>query len=181
MGVTSAPLTVEQFLESPEDETVQCELVEGEVICMGRPGRRHERVKANCVRLLDRYLNDHPIGMVFPESMYKLGPGEARIPDVSLELNEKIPAKADDQLPEGAPDLAVEVVSSESAAFLERKIHVYLNTGSRMVWVAYPEERRLWVYRSGGETKILYENDYLEEPALLPGFRVQVSRFFEGT
>src|SRR5215472_15258837 len=103
MGVTSAPLTVEQFLESPEDETVQCELVEGEVICMARPGFRHERVKINCSMLLMRYVIDHPIGLVSPECMFRLGPSEARIPDVSFLLNERVPPIATNQLLEGAP------------------------------------------------------------------------------
>jgi len=37
-----------------------------------------------------------------------------------------------------APQLAFEAVSSESAAFLERKINVYLASGFRVIWIAYP-------------------------------------------
>jgi Uma2 family endonuclease len=42
--------------------------------------------------------------------------------------------------------LAVEIVSSETAAFLERKITLYLETGSQAVWVAYPQHRTLWTH-----------------------------------
>jgi len=179
MGVTTALLTVEQFSELPPDDAQRHELVQGEVVCMGTAGFLHERIKANCVRLLMRYVFDHPIGDVFSGTMYKLAAREGRVPDVSLLLNERIPAKATNRPLEGAPDLAFEVVSSESAAFMERKINLCLSTGGRAVWVAYPEERTLWIHRSNQRLH-LHEGDYLEEPDLLPGFRVLVGRFFDG-
>jgi Uma2 family endonuclease len=85
-----------------------------------------------------------------------------------------------DKLFEGAPDLAIEVVSSETAEFLERKIALYLETGSQAVWVAYPKHRTLWTHHADGIARVLKEDQYLEEPGLLPGFRVLVSNFFEG-
>jgi Uma2 family endonuclease len=42
----------------------------------------------------------------------------------------------------GAPDLAVEVVSSETAARLRTKIGLYLKNGSKAVWVVFPEAAR---------------------------------------
>jgi Uma2 family endonuclease len=126
-----------------------------------------------------RYVFDHPIGEVFSETMYKLSAEEALIPDVSLLLNKRIPARATNRPIEGAPDLAFEAVSSESAASLERKINLYLASGARAVWVAYPDERTLWVHRPN-ESLHLRHGDYLEEPDLLPGFRVVVDRLFDG-
>ena len=76
--------------------------------------------------------------------------------------------------------MAVEVVSSESAAFLERKIGLYLATGSHAVWVAYPESRTLRTHHADGVGRLWKEDEYLEEPSLLPGFRVLVSEFFQG-
>src|SRR6266498_594992 len=95
MGVTTtALLTVEQFAQLPEEESMRCELIQGEIVCMGGAGFLHERIKANANKVLMQYLFENPIGMLFPESMYKLGEQEGRIPDVSLLLNERIPAKA---------------------------------------------------------------------------------------
>ena len=159
---------------------MRCELVQGEIVCMGDAGFLHERTKANAIKVLSQYLFENAIGMVFAETMYKLGEREGRIPDVSLLLNERIPAKATAALPEGAPDLAFEVVSSESAAFMERKINLYLATGCRVVCVAYPLERTLWTYHANGEYRRLREGQYLEAPDLLPGFRVLVDRLFDG-
>ena|SRR5712691_5696940 len=180
MGVTTALLTVEQFAQLPQEESMRCELVQGEIVCMGNSGFLHERIKANANQVLTRYVFENPIGMVFSETMYKLGARDSPIPDVSFLLNERIPAKATNAVPEGAPDLAFDVVSSESAAFLERRINLYLATGCRLVCVAYPLERTLWTYHANGEYRRLREGQYLEAPDLLPGFRVLVDRFFDG-
>lgn len=79
-----------------------------------------------------------------------------------------------------APELAFEAISSESAAFLVRKINVYLAAGFRAIWIAYPTERTLVTMHPNGEGHRLHEGQYLEEPDLLPGFRVLVDRFFDG-
>jgi hypothetical protein len=52
--------------------------------------------------------------------------------------------------------------------------------GSQAVWVAYPKHRTLWVHHADGISRVLKEDRYLEEPGLLPDFRVLVSNFFEG-
>jgi Uma2 family endonuclease len=180
MGVTTALLTVEQFAQLSEEESMRCELVQGEIVCMGNAGFLHERIKANANMVLSRYVFENPIGIVFSETMYRLGAREGRIPYVSFLLNERIPAKATNAPPEGSPDLAFEVVSSETAAFMERKINLYLATGCRVVCVAYPLERTLWTYHANGEYRRLREGQYLELPDLLPGFRVLIDRFFDG-
>src|SRR3954454_14851033 len=46
--------------------------------------------------------------------------------------------------------------------------------------VVYPRERTLWVHRASGENLQLREGQYIEEPSLLPGFRVLADQFFDG-
>src|SRR5271163_466259 len=128
MGVTPALLTVEQYMELPEEETMRTELVEGEIVGMGNSGYLHERTKANATQILHRYVLDNPIGVVFSESMYKLGKREGRIPDVSFVLARRLPPADRTKALEGAPEIAFEVVSSETAAFMERKINLNLAT-----------------------------------------------------
>ncbi len=180
MGVISSLLTVEQYAQLPEEETMRTELVEGEIVRVGNAGFVHERLKINCLNSLMRYTFANPIGKVTSETMFKLAENEGRIPDVCLLLNARVPAKAPEGPLEGAPELAFEVVSSETAEFLERKINLYLATGSRVVWIAYPLERTIRVCRSQGKPEYLREGQYLEEPDLLPGFCVLVDRFFDG-
>jgi len=147
---------------------------------MGNAASGHEIVKSNFLDELSFFNRQNRIGRVFSETMYSLKPSEARMPDVSLLLAHRLPPPDTSKLFEGAPELAVEVVSSETAAELEGKVTLYLETGSRSVWVAFPQHRTIWRHPAGGAAQHLKEGDYLEEPELLPGFRVPVSRFFEG-
>ena len=178
MGVTTALLTVEQYAQLPEEETMRTELVEGEIVPMGDAKKVHELVKSNANQLLVQYTLQNPIGRVLSESMYKLGKREGRIPDVSFLLHETL-ARQNGEFLEGAPDLAFEVVSSESAAFMERKVNLFLAKGCRAVWIAYPLERTFWTHRATSHIQ-LREGQLVEEPDLLPGFRVLVERFFDG-
>ena len=169
MGVTTALLTVEEYAQLPEEETMRTELVEGEIVRMGDARVIHELVKSNGIEILAAYVLQNPAWKLFSESMYKLGKRDGPIPDVSLLLRERLALQNRAGFLEGAPEVAFEVVSSESAEFLERKINLYLATGSRVVWVAYPLERTMWSHRATES-----------EPDLLPGFRVLVDRFFDG-
>jgi Uma2 family endonuclease len=61
-------------------------------------------------------------------------------PNLSFQSKERRAAAMEsEKVARGAPDLAIEVVSSEEAEDLEAKIEDYLAYGSRAVWVLYPE------------------------------------------
>jgi Uma2 family endonuclease len=101
------------------------------------------------------------------------------MPDVSFLRNE-LAAKADpDHIFQGAPDLAIEVVSeSESALDLREKIQDYQDAGSKAVWAFYPKLRVIAVYDKTGVRE--YRGDQvLEAPEILPGFQARVNQFFE--
>jgi Uma2 family endonuclease len=100
-------------------------------------------------------------------------------PDLSVLRNERLtPVNKD--LPLGAPDLAIEVVSSETAARLRTKIRLYLRNGSKAVWVVYPEERLIEVHRAIGQVTILESDQILEAHGALRGFSIPVSKIFAG-
>lgn len=180
MSTTSIALTVEDFLKLPEPEGQRIELIEGEVIAMGRAGYRHEKVKANLTQLLIAWILQNPVGQVFSETMFRLDAHSSPIPDVSLVLAARLKPGAEGPL-EGSPELAIEVVSSESATFLEKKIELYLKHGSKAVWAAYPRQRVLWVYDANGFARKLEGNQAIEDSALLPVFSSPVSAIFGGT
>jgi Uma2 family endonuclease len=79
---------------------------------------------------------------------------------------------------DGAPELAIEVVSpSDTASHLKAKVDAYIANGSQSVWVVYPDARSLMVY-TGGSVRELKADQNIEDP-LLPGFSAPVSAFFE--
>jgi Uma2 family endonuclease len=74
---------------------------------------------------------------------------------------------------EGAPDIAIEIISpSERFGDIRRKVDLYLRAGAQQVWLVYPEAYEAQVYLPDGSAKILSAKDALEAPALLPGFRL---------
>src|SRR5580700_4108856 len=139
MSTTTAPMTIEEFLKLPEVEGEKMELIHGEVVSIAYAGFVHERVKSNINKILVVWHDRHPFGQVFLETTYRTE-GDALAPDLSVLRNDRLTPVTKD-LPLGAPDLAIDVVSSETAARLRTKIRLYLKYGSKAVWVVYPDER----------------------------------------
>ncbi|MBI3694355.1 MAG: Uma2 family endonuclease [Acidobacteria bacterium] len=179
MAAAATTLTLKEFLALPKQEGLRYELVAGEVVTMGNAGQRHERVKANTAEIFTVYNHSHRLGKVYSETMFQLGEAEGRILDVCLLLKERIPEPAEEGIYQGAPALAVEVVSSESAAELERKVESYLAHGSRAVLVLYPDARTVRVYDPSGASRLL-RGDQVLQIEWLPGFSAPVAGFFEG-
>ena len=179
MAATATTLTIQDFLALPKKEGLRYELVAGEVVTMGNAGQRHERVKANTAEILAVYNHSHRLGKMYSETMFQLGEAEGRIVDVCFMLKDHIPEPAEEGIHQGAPALAVEVVSSESAAELERKVELYLAHGSRTVLVLYPDPQTVRVFDPSGASRLLRGSQVLEID-WLPGFAVPASAFFEG-
>jgi Uma2 family endonuclease len=108
-----------------------------------------------------------------------VGVNDAFIPDCCLiAINRLSPEKH--KYIQGAPELAIEVVSpSESAAYLRIKTNGYLSKGSRSVWIVFPEVRSVMVY-TGDSVREFKGDEQITDP-LLPGFSTPVAAFFELT
>jgi Uma2 family endonuclease len=177
MGTTTTLLTVQEFLALPESDDQRRELIGGEIFSMGHGGWPHECVKSNINRLLLAWLLQNRLGRVLVETGFQIGEPEFLIPDLSYVSNALALRGTKGQI-EGAPDLAIEVVSSEPAARLLKKVGLYLSHGAKSVWVVYPEEQTVWIYSSGHATE--FQRDQMLEDPALPGFRAPVSEIFEG-
>jgi Uma2 family endonuclease len=101
-----------------------------------------------------------------------------RQPDVSYLRPERVARAVESFYFEGAPELAVEVVSpGDSAADLHLKTRQYLEAGAKEVWIAYPSTRSVQVYQRGGREYTANETDSLTTD-LFPGWSARVSEFF---
>jgi Uma2 family endonuclease len=179
MGTTTTLVTVQEFLALPEPEGQRIELIGGEVVSMGRGGAGHEWVKANLIELLGTWARQNRPLKLLSETTFVLDEHNSPIPDVSLLAFSRKPSKMSGWL-QGAPDVAIEVVSSEKATHLEAKIELYLAHGSKSVWVVYPEQQVVRIFDRSGNGKIFERNQTLEDPDVLPGFSASVSAIFEG-
>jgi Uma2 family endonuclease len=175
-------LTAGEFFQLYSHREGNYELVKGEVIEMPPPGGVHGVVAVNIATALHTFVRQHDLGRVVVESGFRLGsqPDTVRGPDVAFITRERIPAEG---LPraffEGAPDLAVEIVSpTDNATELEIKVHDYLRNGAQRVWVVYPDSRRVAVHRPDGTARWYSEDAAIEDQEFLPGFSLPLREIF---
>lgn len=176
---SKALLTVEDFECLAAEEGKLFELDEGELHTMS-PGRpRHNRVRDRIARLLAGHVEQKGLGEVFVETEFRLSVDTVRIPDAALVLANRV-KEIDPDLPiNGAPALAIEVVSpTDLAEELARKVDQYLAGGSKAVWVLYPKAAEVHTYQAGGESKILGAGDVLAGGDIVPGFSISVGKLF---
>ncbi len=141
----------------------------------------HGMLQTKIAKLVDLYLDEHPIGYVMTETNFRLWPdrpSESRIPDVAFVRKERSPQNWY-RFPVGAPDLAIEVISpDEKSEEMMDKVDEYLEQGVQMVWLVFPKKREIWVCTTS--TTYHRVRDVLTAPELLPGFELPVSKIFEG-
>lgn len=149
---------------------------DGQVIEMANNDSLHEGIKSDLSRELSAQLpRTYDLGA---EITFEVTPDCIRQPDISVCLTR--PARTLGKKRQGAPDLAIEIVSpSDSAADLDRKIRLYLAHGAKAVWGMWPEAQRLDVHQSGQPTRHYEVTDTImgEEP--IPEFRLALATLFE--
>jgi len=178
MGTTTTLVTVQEFLQMPEPEGQRLELIGGEVVSMGRGKIPHEVAKKNLNKILVIWLAHNPMAELFPETMYQLDEYNSLIPDLGIIFPGRISPGSTGWI-QSAPELAIEVVSSEPAERLEQKIELYFLHGSKSVWVVYPRQRVIRVFDASGGSRKFEQSHNLGDP-VLPGFSTPVSAIFEG-
>jgi Uma2 family endonuclease len=183
MTVVVKPVTA-RMLESMPQEDHRVELVRGEVISMPPAGYEHGEIAGYILVRLGGFVLQHRLGKVYAaETGFVLArdPDTVRAPDAAFVTAERSAAqKRRRGFFDGAPDLAVEVVSPDDAdEAVQAKVLDYLQAGARMVWVIRPQTRTITTYRSLTQIRLLTEADTLDGEDLLPGFSLPVREIFE--
>jgi Uma2 family endonuclease len=181
MATTTTPMTFAEFEQLP-DEPAKLELLEGELIRMPPPKKKHmttsQRLFLALLKAAEGLRGSRPqlaLGDVHHEMGYLLGtdPGTWLVPDVSMTHRNQ---KGEDYY-EGAPLIAIEVASeSQSAPYLEAKAQTYLSHGAQEVWLVYPKTQHVWVYRTGSSTMERQEHAIRSE--VLPGVELRFEEIF---
>ena len=168
------PVTLEEYAALPEYP--RYELVRGVLVEKDVASREHEITVVKVSRYVDIHVESHDLGEVYgsnrpfvtgPES-----PASSRLPDVSFVSNERLNRpELFGALVDGAPDLAVEVLSpSNTEQEMAQKVAEYLNAGGKAVWVFDPIGRTLTVHRPGVSPLVLADGDSVDGEDYLPGF-----------
>jgi Uma2 family endonuclease len=162
-SVTPA-ITLEDFARLPR-QGARHEIDAGELLTLPPPKSRHALIALTVLESLQQYLKQRDTHRALPEAGFILSrdPLTIRQPDVSVISRERIRATSADSYFEGAPELAVEIVSpSDSAEDLDSKIRQYLESGAEQVWIIYPKTRTVHVFSPGAAPRIVTEDQTLD-------------------
>jgi Uma2 family endonuclease len=173
-------ITPEAFLAMPDRE--RFELIDGHLVEVN-VSVLSSLVGTRIASALENHCRPNDLGNVWAADLHVrcfADPGRFRKPDVTFVSRERF---APEMLEEGAltipPDLVVEVISPNDLAYdVEKKVREYLDTGVRVVWVVYPDLRRIGVHRADGTISGLGEADELSGEDVVPGFRCPVAALF---
>jgi Uma2 family endonuclease len=173
--------TDEEFMALPDDGN-RYEVVNGELVAVGSAGAKHGYYVSLIHILLGAYVRSQKLGFTFDaDTSFKMKSGNRRSPDCSFFSKERLRSLGG--IPkgyiEGAPDLAIEVLSeANTVGEIHDKIVEYFENGSRLVWVIHPEEKYVLVYRQPEPAALKRPGDILEGEEVIPGFALDLSEFF---
>ena len=175
-------LTAEDLWKQADDG-YQYELVKGIIRRMPLAGFEHGILSSKIGSNLDKHIKKHQLGYVCSAGTgFKISqaPDTVRAPDAAFVRQ----AAIDEQgIPngywEGAPDLAVEVISpSDTDTEVDEKVDEWLIAGCEMVWVVNPRRETVEMYRSPEDIIVLRRDDILDGGDVIAGFQCQVRDLF---
>ena len=177
MATAALKITVDEFLASPSIDGIKRELLDGEIVevPMSFAHEPHEIIKSRILGRLFLAAGEPRKFVVMAESLYRFSETVSLIPDISVLVNDRPSISAHGHMTY-TPEIVVEVVSSESAERLFRKVNAYRSRGVKEVWVVLPHDAEVLIYAPTGITE-LRRKDTLTSP-LLPGFLLPLEELF---
>jgi Uma2 family endonuclease len=184
MTVQTKIVTAEELLNMPDDGTRR-ELVRGELREMTPAGDEHGYLALRIASRLERHVDANNLGRTYTaETGFKISsdPDTVRAPDAAFVNRERVEAAGRVKgYRSGAPDLVVEVVSPNDrhSEVLDKALD-WLEAGCRMVLVADPEPRRITVYRSRGDIRVLTAEagDVVDGADVVSGWKLPLAEIF---
>lgn len=159
------------------------ELIAGVLAEMSPVGGEHGEVTLRVGSTLRTFVLLRRLGKVVTETGFVLSrdPDTVRAPDIAFVSAARLgPTGLPNGYIEGAPDLAIEVVSpGDSADDIQTKLAEYLAAGTRLVWVLHPRSRTVLAVKADGVARVLGAGDRLDGDDVLPGFSILVDDLWE--
>lgn len=186
MSTVAMPMTTAEFLSLPDHDKYERWLVEGELRerPMSLRSPRHSAAMAWITHYLCSFLATRPgLGRVLTGDVYfRL----RRNPDTNVGIDvavatadQAVRTSADARFIEGAPLLAVEILSaSDMIEDIMEKKSEYLKNGTPLVWIVDPFQQTVTIHRPNAEPVLSSRSQKLSGDPELPGFAVTVGEFF---
>ncbi len=178
----TAQWTLEAWLQAELEP--RCELIGGTLMPMASPTRRHQEIVLTTAYALRQHVRAGRLGVVLMEVDVALPNGAGVIPDICFVRE----ARAAETLTpagkvQGAPDLAVEVVSpSTRARDTVDKVRLYHQAGVAWYWLIDSETLAVQELRWTPEGYVIGATataGQTFQPEALPGFTIDLQRALE--
>ncbi len=180
--VVEKKVWTEEELLALEHPGYKCELVNGEIV-MSPVFLLHDIICMTIAKALGVFVGKSKLGFVAGSNAgFYMSNGNLRCPDVSFVSRER--AKSNPKFPkaffQGAPDLAVEVLSpNDTFESLHEKLVEYFESGRLLAWVVNPQDQTVHLYHSSEPLQMLRRGDKIDGEDVLPGFSLSVSEIFD--
>lgn len=166
-----------------DDDEHHYDLVRGELIKMPPAGGDHGEIGLGIAARIWNHVYQQKLGKVYNSDtgfILARNPDVVLSPDASFVRTDQVPPKEKHAgFLEVAPDLVVEVVSpSDRMNDVTGKVSLYLDAGTRLVWVVQPRFQTVTVHYPDRTTKTFTAADHLDGGDVLPGFRIDLAGLF---
>lgn len=179
MTTTTKHITAEQLFEG---DYKHCQLIDGEVVRMALGNFEHGDIEGEITFALKTFVSPRKLGrVVVGDSGFIISgnPDTVLAPDVAFVRESRMPKGRRAFYYNGAPDLAVEVVSpSDRISDVAVKTRRWLAAGTMSVWVVDPVNQVIEVHHSDGACKRFGFGDTLHDELTLPGFSMDLNQIF---
>jgi Uma2 family endonuclease len=183
MAINQRLMTAEELLQLPDDGQ-RHELVRGKLRTMPPGSWEHGCESIEIAASLAPHARRNRLGRVAgADTGFWLtrDPDTVRAPDVAFVRRDRLPeGPARQGYFDGAPDLAVEVISpNDRYSEVDEKIGEYLEHGTRMVLIVDPRRQTVAVHRPGQPVRVLGVDDMLDGEDVVPGWTMPVRDIFD--
>lgn len=177
-----ARISADDYIASPQSEH-KSDLIEG-VFVMASPATvEHEDLMMFVGTLMRTFANSRRLGLVLgSNAAYRLNDANVYQPDVSFLSSDRLHL-AGEVYVDGAPDLAVEIISPSSRQHdtndTVEKLVNYGRFGVQEYWLVDPVERSVTLYGNvGGQLVVIPPAEGVLNSRVLPGFWLRAEWLF---
>ena len=180
MAITERTLTLEQFLELPEEKQA-LEYANGVVTQKMSPNGPHGTLQIEIGTIFNVFFRPRRLARVFTETRVTFD-GVSYVPDVIVYRWERVPSDEWGDIQERfrePPDIAVEIISpGQILRELVERCRWYVEHGVAVALLVQPRQRWVRVFRAGAETGPFSGSDRVDLADVLPGFELDLAELF---
>ncbi len=159
------------------------ELIHNHLKMPPSPEFKHQQISISLASRMFIYAEDHDLGMVLEAPIdVHFDEGNVFQPDIIFIQKERIPMLlADGKKVKGAPDLVVEILSSNKKSDLEDKMFIYELQEVREYWVVDPKKKYVEIFENEGKAFVSIQKCKGISTAhskVIEGFSIDLNKIF---